>query len=250
MNEQAEDTELYSTLEVADRHSIVGGLERDHATNAPEVDDAAYTRKVSCDAPSEICLAKGIKAAFDQKTAIVELAPISINKSDDGLQAVDEPERNHKGQKSYVLGLSRKAEISLLVLLVIVVLAAAGIGIGVGVTNRYLHQDNLSTPLKLILNSTSSPGSQPSVDSASKHRILNDSSLAALTLISGERTIVFQDQEGVVRQANYNISAGNWSMASSPVIASGPKNYTPLALLHNPNTTDETVLFVHSWYWY
>ena len=162
MNEQAEDTELYSTLEVVDRHSIVGGLERDHAINAPEVNDAAYTRQVSCDAPSEFFLAKGIKAAFDQKTAIVDLAPKSNNKSDDGLQAVDEPERNHKGHKSHVLGLSRKAEISLLVLLIVVVLAAAGIGIGVGVTNkkssdragqtnanRYLQQDNLSTPSSL-----------------------------------------------------------------------------------------------------
>lgn len=55
---QAEDREPHSTLEVADRHSIVGGLERDHSrkddNNAPEVDEAAYAPQVSCDPSLEI----------------------------------------------------------------------------------------------------------------------------------------------------------------------------------------------------
>lgn len=49
MAENVEDTEPHSTLEVSDRHSIVGGLQRDHDTNAPELDEAAYAPEVNRD---------------------------------------------------------------------------------------------------------------------------------------------------------------------------------------------------------
>lgn len=58
--------------------------------------------------------------------------------------------------------------------------------------------------LRLILNSTSSPTSQPSVISALSHLILNDSSLAALGIDDDDHTLLFQDQVGIVRQATYN----------------------------------------------
>lgn len=100
----------------------------------------------------------------------------------------------------------------------------------------------MSTTLKLILNSTSGPNSQPTVASASDHLILNDSSLAALTLNDGDRTVLLQDRKGMVRQAIYKISNQKWSITPSPIVASGPRNFTPLALIHNPNTTDEAVI--------
>lgn len=54
MTEQVEDMGPRSTLEVADRHSIVGGLERDHDTDAPELDKAAYAPQVNCDLSLEM----------------------------------------------------------------------------------------------------------------------------------------------------------------------------------------------------
>lgn len=54
MAKQIEDTGPHSTLEVADRHSIVGGLQHDHDTNAPELDRAAYAPQVNCDLSLEM----------------------------------------------------------------------------------------------------------------------------------------------------------------------------------------------------
>lgn len=54
MTEKVEFTEPHSTLEVANRISIVSGLELDQATNAPELDKAAYAPQVSFDPSLEI----------------------------------------------------------------------------------------------------------------------------------------------------------------------------------------------------
>lgn len=197
-----------------------------------------------------------MKAVFDpeKKISMNHSLPEAFRKPDDGLQAVDESERDHK---RHLFGLSRKTEFSILVLLIVVVLAATGIGIGVGLTKkthrsppartdaaRYAHRYYMSTFLKLIFRSTSSPSSQPSVVSASNHLILNDSSLAALGLNGGDRALLFQDRIGIIRQATYKLSATKWSTTPSPVVASGPRNSTPLALLHNPNTTNEAVILL------
>lgn len=206
------------------------------------------------------------KATFEPEQTILmnNSLPEAHDKTEAGFQAVDESEGGHK---SYRFGLSRKAGVSVLVLLVFVVFAAAGIGIGVGITikktpspsartststqtsvTRYARSANISSPLKLILNSTSSPTSQPSVVSKSSHIIRNDSSLAALTLYGGDRIVHFQDPIGIIWEMKFQLSTNIWSMTSSPVVASGPRNFAPLALLHNPNTTDEAVIFVHSRY--
>lgn len=210
------------------------------------------------------------KATFEpeQKISIHNSLPEALDKTEAELPAVDESEGGHK---SYRYGLSRKAGISILGLLVFVVFAAAGIGIGVGVTikktpspsartststqtnvTRYARLASITSPLKLILNSTSSPTSQPSVVPKSSHLIRNDSSLAALTLYGGDRIVHFQDPMGIIWEIKYQLSANIWSLTPSPVVASGSRNFTPLALLHNPNTTDEAVISVHSrsWFWY
>ena len=121
-------------------------------------------------------------------------------------------------------------------LLLLAVFVAAGIRMGLGVANAKRSR------------------SQKTVSgvSASSHHILNDSSLAALGINDGDRTVIFQDQVGIVRQATYSDMANKWGMAPSAVVASGPKNSTPLALIHNPSTTNDTVILIHCWYrpWY
>ncbi|MCJ1264489.1 hypothetical protein MMC22_004361 [Lobaria immixta] len=222
MIEKLESTEPLSTLEVVDRYSIVCSLERDHATNAPELDEAAY-------AP---------QAAFDpeQKIPINHSLPEAINESDDGLQVVDD------SYKSHFFGLSRKVGILVLILVTVVILAAAGIGIGVGVTNKETRSPPppASTPTQTIA-STSEPDSQPTVASASDYLIRSDSSLAALTVDGGDRTLFFQDRKGMVRQTIYENLNKRWSITPSPIVASGARNFTPLALAHNPNTTDDVI---------
>ncbi|MCJ1422724.1 hypothetical protein MMC29_000604 [Sticta canariensis] len=227
---QAEDREPHSTLEVADRHSIVGGLEPDHSreddNDAPEVDEAAYAPQLAFDP--------------EQKIPVNHSLPEVLKKSDDGLQAVDE---SGGGHRSHLFGLSRRTEISVLMLLLVAVFAAAGIGIGLGVTNAKpsRSQEIVLTLTSTYATSTSSPTSQPSVVSASSHLILNDSSLTALGIDAGDRTVIYQDQVGFVRQATYNATKNKWGMAPLPVVTSGPKNSTPLALMHNPSAENDTI---------
>lgn len=163
MTEQVEFTEPHSTLEVANRTSIEGGLELDHATNAPELDKAAYAPQVIFDPSLEMVSDWMNKAAFDQEPNIPidHSLPEVVKKSDDGLQAVDEFESSHK---RHLFGLSRKVETSIFIFLIASVLAAVGVGIGVGVTNkhtpsppppsiatqtnasRYIHHEYIFTP--------------------------------------------------------------------------------------------------------
>lgn len=49
MTEKVENTKLHSTLEVANRHSIMDGLEHDHASDAQTLDKAAYAPQVIWD---------------------------------------------------------------------------------------------------------------------------------------------------------------------------------------------------------
>lgn len=101
----------------------------------------------------------------------------------------------------------------------------------------------ISTTLILNLNRTSRLTSQPTVASASDLLILNDSSLAALALDGRDRTVLFQDRIGMVRQRCTKIrpELENESLARRGF---GVENSTPFALLHNPNTTDDALIFV------
>lgn len=49
MTEKVENTKIHSTLEVANRHSIIGGLENDYASDARKLDKAAYAPQVIWD---------------------------------------------------------------------------------------------------------------------------------------------------------------------------------------------------------
>lgn len=60
--------------------------------------------------------------------------------------------------------------------------------------------------------------------------ILNDTSLAAVSLANGDRQLFFQDNTGRIRRAYRTASNGQWSTNSSLSIDTTAKNYTPLAV--------------------
>ena len=75
------------------------------------------------------------------------------------------------------------------------------------------------------------PKSPPSpiITQPAQH-ILNDTSLAAVSLANGDRQLFFQDNTGLIRRAYYTASNSEWSTESSLSINTTAKNYTPLAV--------------------
>lgn len=58
---------------------------------------------------------------------------------------------------------------------------------------------------------------------------MNDSSVTAVVLASGDRRLFFQDPSGTIRQASYSSADDRWMVDAICVVVSGAKNYTPLA---------------------
>ena len=70
--------------------------------------------------------------------------------------------------------------------------------------------------------------SNPKISSATQY-ILNDTSLAALTLPSGDRQLFFQDNNGYIRRAVRTASDGQWAISPGFNLSINSKTHTPLA---------------------
>lgn len=69
-------------------------------------------------------------------------------------------------------------------------------------------------------------------------RIVDDTSIAVLTLPNGDRHLFFQEHSGLIRQAYYSSTSREWRADSSNVVAANAKNHTPLAAVHSPAIDD------------
>ena len=65
-------------------------------------------------------------------------------------------------------------------------------------------------------------------------RILDDTSIAALALPNGDRRVFFQDLSGVIRQAFFSATTGEWRADVNYLVASDAKNHTPIAVVNVP----------------
>lgn len=70
--------------------------------------------------------------------------------------------------------------------------------------------------------------SSPNLPSAAQY-ILNDTSLAALILPSGDRQLFFQDNDRSIRRAIRTASDKQWTISPYLNLSANPKKYTPLA---------------------
>ena len=102
-----------------------------------------------------------------------------------------------------------KFRCSLMVMVVIIAMALA-IGVGVGIWRHRQHTSN------------------PKITSAAQY-ILNDTSLAALFLDSGDRQLFFQDNNGSIRRASRTASDEPWVISSHFNLSASSKKHTPLA---------------------
>ena len=70
----------------------------------------------------------------------------------------------------------------------------------------------------------------PNITRAAQY-ILNDTSLAALSLANGDRQLFFQDNTGLIRRAIRTASNGQWNTSPNlSVNSTNAKNNTPLAV--------------------
>lgn len=81
-----------------------------------------------------------------------------------------------------------------------------------------------------------------------KHRVLEDTPIAALTLPNGDRRLFFQEFTGTIRQAMYAKNNDNWAADPTPAfqLANDARNSTPLAAIPGPilvyNDVSHTIL--------
>lgn len=143
------------------------------------------------------------------------------------------------------------------VTLVVATVIAVGAGIGTWYHREHLHKPSTTTRYEFLTDlmsflidtysppashNHSSPASHnhssiaPHNQSSAAQHILNDTSLAALTLPNGDRQLLFQDSTGLIRRAVWTASNAQWDTMPYLNFSSGlaeglptPKNNTPLA---------------------
>ncbi|MCJ1433832.1 hypothetical protein MMC27_003197 [Xylographa pallens] len=136
-------------------------------------------------------------------------------------------------------GLSKVIFASVILIMVICV----GVGTGVGIEKRMaqsqgglsaskttpgLLSSTISTTTTTL--STSSPTASPTI-----HTILNNTSIAAVTLTNGDRRFFFQDTSGAIRESLYSFAADQWETDTSNIIATDARNNTPIATFDIPS---------------
>lgn len=144
-----------------------------------------------------------------------------------------------------------KAIIALGVTVAILVIAALGIGLGLGLRRRGNHSSS-SFPAQSshpryvavsrllgasdhLLNAipTSSRSMASQTPLPEKHELLDNTSIAALSLPNGDRSVFFEERTGTVRRALYSHNAGSWVAATSAqfVATLDARNNTPLSAI-------------------
>ena len=71
-------------------------------------------------------------------------------------------------------------------------------------------------------------------------RILDDTSMAALSLPNGDRRLFFQDLSGDIRQAFYSADSSQWRADIKNIVASDAKNHTPIAVVEPPTMSENS----------
>ena len=136
----------------------------------------------------------------------------------------------------------------MLIAFAIATVIAVGLGVGLGVGLHKLQGRSTSSPKPLTTQvltnaSTASTISGPMTSPTApvpllKHRLLDNTSIAATAFNNGNRWIFFQDVTGVVRHATFSTKAGFWQLSAKTGDIDGAKNNTPLAAINLDRTSD------------
>ncbi|KAL8925826.1 MAG: hypothetical protein Q9208_003323 [Pyrenodesmia sp. 3 TL-2023] len=112
---------------------------------------------------------------------------------------------------------------------------ALGVGLWLGLKGREKGKVNTSSQPSAVPTSTISPTVSPK--RILQHGILENTSIAAITLLDDVRHVYFQETTGLIRRAIYSVQAKEWYTSVDDQIPLGiasPKNGTPLAVVSRP----------------
>ena len=125
-----------------------------------------------------------------------------------------------------------------LMIIAMIVAAAIAVGVGVGIWRHREHASHKSSTvikcgvcadlISSLAHFYSPPAPQSHNITPAAQFILNDTSLAALSLSNGDRHLFFQDNTGRIRRTIRTESNNQWSTSLYLNLSSNPKNYTPL----------------------
>ena len=116
--------------------------------------------------------------------------------------------------------------ILLMAIILVVTSVAVGLGFGLG-TKGHTPKD-----------STTATGAA----GATKHGILNNTKLEAITMSNGDGRVYFQDNSGFIRESIYTALTRNWTAGFDNVVAIDAKNCTPLAAVNIVSATGDPSL--------
>ncbi|KAF6235742.1 hypothetical protein HO173_005937 [Letharia columbiana] len=191
----------YSTLELAKHDETARAPERDYDATAFELDTSALAPETVPDTTPQVLYDNSLPEAHGN----------------------EKPTEEHL----HVTKLTRKWP-----WIVIALILAAVIAIGVSVGIWHHREYSLYKPPRV-----SSPPA-PNITYTPQY-ILNDTSLAAVSLSNGDRHLFFQDNTGLIRRAVRVESNGQWTTSPnlnasadpSSKLSSNPKRNTPLTAI-------------------
>ncbi|KAM0802654.1 hypothetical protein BDR22DRAFT_843688 [Usnea florida] len=129
-----------------------------------------------------------------------------------------------------------------LMVIALLIVAAISVGIGVGIWRHHDHAPHRSSTVTGcgiradLISSLAhfySPAPQSHNITPTAQFILNDTSLAALSLSNGDRQLYFQDNTGRIRRAIRAESNNQWSTDPYLNLSTKPKKYSPLVATVN-----------------
>ena len=132
---------------------------------------------------------------------------------------------------------------------------ALGVGLGIGLRHEEAASTVASTTI-LITSAASNPASSPTSTSTSSpssvpalpHSIINDTSLAAVTALNGDKHIFFQAANGSLRPTVFGQAASSWATEADFITTGSlPRNNTPIVAIDiSSEGSDEIHLFYAS----
>jgi hypothetical protein len=120
--------------------------------------------------------------------------------------------------------------------IICVALLAIGLGVGLGLSlknNGSSSSGTSANPTTIPTpNTTSTSTSISSNPSSLSHKILNDTSIAAITTIDGNRNVFFQASNGSLQHTVFDTTFNTWAQYADFVLTPlMPRNNTPLAAI-------------------
>ena len=116
-------------------------------------------------------------------------------------------------------------KVIILIITFLLVATALVAGLGLGLMGR--KKGNNHAPAE----------ASPNVPS-SQLRIMDDTSLSAISLPGGDRKVFFQEATGLIHQMSYSSKARKWGIEAATPVVYDAKNNTPLAVIPYPESRE------------